>query len=108
MPKAALISGPSVEPARGPAKGSILLGIGNGRGNGDCYGLCDFVLQRENVGEVTIVTLGPNMISRLGFDQLRSDADTIAEFAQAAFEHIAHTEFPPHQLYVDCASLVSE
>src|SRR5262245_24512462 len=102
MPKAALISGPSVEPARGPAKGSILLGIGNGRGNGDCYSLCDFVLQRENVGEVTIVTLGPNMISRLGFDQLRSDADTIAEFAQAAFEHRVPAPPALRRLRVPC------
>jgi hypothetical protein len=36
---------------------------------------------------------------------LRGDADPIAGFAQAAFEHIAHAKLAPDLLHVDCAAL---
>jgi len=46
------------------------------------------------------------MRAGLGFDQMGSDAHPVAGFAHAAFEHIAHPEFPPDLLYVDRLALV--
>jgi hypothetical protein len=39
-------------------------------------GLCDFVLQVEQVRRLPIVALRSEMIPALGVDELRGDADT--------------------------------
>jgi hypothetical protein len=48
------------------------------------------------------------VLAALSFDQLRSDADAVAGFAQAAFEHIADAELTPDLLHINRAALVSE
>ena len=88
--------------------GALLLGVGNGRGDRDRHRLGDLVLHRENVGEIAVVALGPDMIAGLGLDQLRGDPDAVAGFAHAAFEHIAHAQFAPDLLHIDRAALVGE
>src|ERR1035441_2082382 len=54
--------------------------------------LADFVLNSEHVGHVAVEALRPQMSAGGGVDQLRSDAQTIARAAHAAFEHMAHAE----------------
>ena len=66
-----MIGCPRVEASRRLAQGPALLGIGNGRHQGDRHCLGDLVLQRENVGEIAVVVLGPDMLAALGLDQLR-------------------------------------
>ena len=70
--------------------------------------LGDLVLHRENVGEVAVVALGPDVVAGCGFDQLRGDADAVAGFAHAAFEHIAHAKLAANLLHIDGLALVGE
>jgi hypothetical protein len=72
----------------------------NGRGYGYRYRFGDLVLRREDVGEIAIVTLGPVVVAGLRLDQLRGHPDAVAGLAQAAFEHIAHTELEPDLLHI--------
>src|SRR6266446_589662 len=46
----------------------------------------DFVLQCKDVGKLTIVTLGPDMISASRLNELGADADAVASPAHTAFE----------------------
>ena len=85
-----------------------MLGIGNGRHQGDRHCLGDLVLQRENVGEIAVVAFGPDVIASFGLHELRGYADPIAGFAHATFEHIAYPQFEPHLLYIDCSTLEGE
>jgi hypothetical protein len=41
----------------------------------------DLVLDTKYVGEVTVVALGPKVVTGLGLDELRGNADPIAGFA---------------------------
>ena len=70
--------------------------------------LGDLVLYREDVGEIAIVPLRPDVIPGLGLDELRGDADTITGLAHAAFEHIAHAELAPDLLHLDGLAPVGE
>ena len=65
-------------------------------------------MYRKDVGEVAVITLGPNVVAGRGFDQLSSDTDAVAGFTQAAFEHVAHAQFAPDLANLDRAALVGE
>src|ERR1700730_10294683 len=108
MPQTALIGGPGIEVSRMHAHGALSLGRGDGRGNRDRCCLCNVVLHHKNVGEVAVVTLGPDMLASLGLDQLRGDADAVGGLTEAAFEHVAYTQFAPDLLHVDGAGLAGE
>ena len=54
---------------------------------GLCDGLGDFVLNGEDVGELAVVPLGPEVIAVLGVDQLRGHADAASRTTDAAFEN---------------------
>ena len=45
------------------------------------------------------------MLAGLHLDQLSGHTDAVIGFAQAAFEHIAHTQLPPDLLHIDCPPL---
>jgi hypothetical protein len=62
----------------------------------------------KNVGEVAVVTLGPDMLAGLRLDQLCSDAESVAGLAQAAFEHVTHAQFAPDLFHIDRAARGSE
>ena len=51
--------------------------------------LGDLVLQREDVVEVAVVALGPDVAAGRAVDELRGDAHAVAGFAHAAFEHVS-------------------
>src|SRR5260370_11971547 len=108
MPKSALVSRPGVEAAGRLAHRAVQFGIGDGRRDCDCYGLGNLVLQCENIGNFAIVTVGPDMFAGLGLDQLRGDADAVADPAQAGFEDVTHTPFAPYWLQADRRTLVRE
>ena len=54
-------------------------------------GLGDLVLDRENVGQVAVEALGPEMAVTGPFDQLGVDPD-LARLAHAALDHIFDAE----------------
>src|SRR6516225_10377767 len=70
--------------------------------------LGDFVLEYEDVGELAVVALGPNVGSGRGLDQLRGNAQTVAGSTHATFEDIVHAELTADLLYVDRTALVGE
>jgi len=70
--------------------------------------LGDLVLHCKDVGEIAVVALGPDMVADLGLDQLRSDADPIAGFTQAAFEHISHTQLASDLFHIDREASVGQ
>jgi hypothetical protein len=72
-----------------------LLSGGNGRGYCDRHRLSDLVLHLENIDEIAIVTLCPDVLARLGLNQLRGGADAVAGRTQAAFEDIADAQLVP-------------
>jgi hypothetical protein len=78
MPQPALICGPGIKAFGRSAHRALSLSLGNGRSDGDRYRLGDLVLDREDIGEIAVVTLGPNVVAGFGLDQLRGDADAVA------------------------------
>src|SRR5258708_32858510 len=108
MPPPALVGGPGIKAFGRPAHRALSLSLGNGRSDGDRYRLGDLVLDREDIGEIAVVTLGPDVVAGFGLDQLRGDADAVAGFTQAAFEHVAHAKLAPDLLHVHRVTLVSE
>ena len=63
----------------------------------------DFVLDREDVGQVAVVALGPEMPAVAGIDELRGDAHAVAGAADRAFEHRAHAKLAADGADVDRA-----
>ncbi|KSV77170.1 hypothetical protein N182_23975 [Sinorhizobium sp. GL2] len=55
--------------------------------------VCDFVLETENVFEISVETFGPDVIAASGIDELDVDAHTTAGAASAAFQDVANTQF---------------
>src|SRR5689334_6356354 len=106
MPQAALICGPHVEALGRFAHRTLPLGIGNGRGDRDSRSFGNLVLHRKNIGEIAVVSLGPNVVAGQRLDQLGSDTESIARLAYAAFEDIAHTKIASDLFNVDGTALV--
>ena len=68
----------------------------------------DLVLQREDVAQVAVVALGPDVVAGGAIDQLRGDAHAAARLAHAALEHVLHLELARHLRHVDELALVHE
>lgn len=66
----------------------------------------DTVLQIEDIGKIAVILLGPQMAAGRGLEQLGRDAHAFARFPDAAFEYIAHAEFPADPLRVRRLALV--
>ena len=84
------------------------LGICNRRGDRDGDRLGDLVLHREDIGEITVVPLGPHVLAGFGLDQLRRDTNAIAGFAQTPLEYVTHAQFAADPLHINRAALVCE
>src|SRR5664280_1805347 len=82
MPHPSLMGAPGIKTCRRPAYCPSLLGVGNGWRYGDGRGLSDFILHGENVGEITVVALGPDMIAGLGLNKLCGHPDAVAGFSE--------------------------
>ena len=52
----------------------------------------DLVLDREDVLEVAVVALGPEVVVGRGVDQLHRDAHPLPDLAHAALDHVLHAE----------------
>lgn len=71
-------------------------------------GGCEVFLEREEICELPVVMLRPQLVAILGAAQLRSDTDAFARAAHAAFEHGFHFEVSRNLANVDVPALVSE
>src|SRR4029077_2193385 len=65
------------------------------------HGSGDLILQIEDGLEQTVEAIGPEVRTRLGLNQLRSDAHPAPAFSDRAFEPIAHAKFAPDPRHVD-------
>src|SRR5215471_12663881 len=68
----------------------------------------DLVLHGEDVAEIAVVALGPNVIAGFRLDQLRGDPQPVAALADASFEHVAHAELASDLLHINRAAFVDE
>jgi hypothetical protein len=66
------------------------------------------VLQIEDVVDIAVESLRPEIRARDGVDQLAGDPHAAGRLAQAAFKDVAHAKFPADLLHVDCPALVGE
>ncbi len=53
-------------------------------------GLGDLTLDGENIGQVPVIFLRPDMSVITGVDQLRAHSDTIGRALHAAFQHVRY------------------
>src|SRR5262245_49874767 len=59
-------------------------------------GLRDLVLQSEDITEVPVITLRPQVMADPSVDQLRGDSDAVARLAYTAFHDMRHAEVSCH------------
>ena len=68
----------------------------------------DFVLDGENILELAIVALGPEVGLGFAVDQLDRHSDAIRGFAHAALNDVVHAEFPRDLLGFHRLALVNK
>ena len=61
----------------------------------------DLVLDGEDVLEVAVVALGPEVVVGLGVDQLHRDAHPLPDLAHAALDDVLHAELGGELLHLD-------
>jgi hypothetical protein len=66
------------------------------------------ILQCEDVANLTIVALGPQVTPRQTVDKLRIDPHALASPLNTALEHIAHPEILGYLLHLHRLALVCE
>ena len=66
------------------------------------------VLQIEDVLELAVEAVRPEMRAGCGIDELPGDAHPVCRLAHAAFEHVAHPELAADLLHVHGPALVGE
>jgi hypothetical protein len=68
----------------------------------------DLVLCGEDVVQLAVEAVGPQMAAALGVDQLGGDAHAVAGLADRAFQHEAHAELAADLLHLHRPALVGE
>src|SRR5262245_54319024 len=51
-------------------------------------GLHNFVLNGEQIGQISIISFGPDMIAGTGLDELRRNADAVPNLADTTFNYV--------------------
>src|SRR5262245_64348108 len=63
------------------------------------------ILQIEDLGQRSLEAIGPEMRAGRGIDELSGNAQTVAPFANTAFEHIADSQLAADVLHIRCPPL---
>src|SRR4029453_15347477 len=71
-------------------------------------GVGDLVLDFDDVGEVAIEAIGPEMVAGLPVDQLGVDPNTASRLSNAALEDMADAKLAGYLLYVGVLALEAE
>src|SRR5215207_1089849 len=66
------------------------------------------VLQIEDIFNLAVETINPQVGTGRGIDELARNAHAVARLTYAAFENVAHPELASHLFYVDGPALVGE
>ena len=96
VPQASLIALPSIEAIWRLAPRTLAFDAGHFRldCSHDRFGY--LVLQSEHVVEITVITLRPDVASRLPVDQLGADAHFAAALADTSLQHVPDPEIVGH------------
>ena len=70
--------------------------------------LGDLVLECEDVPQLAVVGLGPDVVTRGGVDELGADPHPVPRPAHAPLHHVADAQLPAHLLHVHRLALVGE
>ena len=97
-----------VEALGGLALGPLDLGLLQLRRDRADHARGHLILQIEDVLELAIEVIGPQMRPARSIDQLRGDADPLRRLAHAAFEHVTHTQLATDLLHIDGPALVGK
>jgi hypothetical protein len=89
-------------------RGQIDLGLVHGRRNRGDYALGYLVLQSEDVVQLTLKTIRPEVRTRRGVNQLTSYANCPCCLAHTPFNHVTDAKFTPHLLDIDSLALVGK
>ena len=65
--------------------------------------MSDIVLDLENIGQIAVVAVAPEMSATFRVDELRGNAHALAGPADRAFEHGTHAELAADGANVDRA-----
>ena len=68
----------------------------------------DLVLNGENISQITIITVGPDVTAIFPVNELAGDADTGAGLSHAPFQDKVHAETFGSLLHVHMFALVSK
>jgi hypothetical protein len=108
VPERPLIGFPGAKLLGRPFHGTLSFGMGDRRRQRCNYRLRDFILYREEAGQVAIESFRPDVAAGLGIDELGHDADAALVAADTALDEVAHTKFLPDLSYVGRPPLVRE
>src|SRR5215469_15311793 len=74
----------------------------------DCYSACDLVLQREQIVQIAVKPLRPQMSVALSVNQLSGHTDLISPPTHAPFQRVAHSKLAADLFRVDMPVPISE
>jgi len=72
----------------------------------NCMG--NFVLDGENIGQVTVKAVGPKMAAVLAVDKLSGDSHACPGLAHASFQDKSNSKLLTYLLHIDRLALVGE
>src|SRR5687767_1396463 len=97
-----------VKVIRALALGAINLSLAQVRLDGPYNAVCDLVLKLENVGEIPVVPVGPDVGSCGRLNQLPCDAHAVTRSAHGALKNVPDAELPSDLLHVRSLTLEHE
>ena len=72
------------------------------------YTFGNLVLDCEDVVEIAVIALGPQMIASRSVDKLSRNPKAVAALSDRAFEHVADAKLASHLLHINCTPFVGE
>src|SRR5262245_25078431 len=108
MPETAMIGFPSDQTVGRLAADAQPLGLRHSGLDSQGHALCTLVLYGENVSEVAVISLRPQVSACSGLDKLTSNANATTRLADTALKYVAHTEFSADLLNINSTSFVDE
>ncbi len=108
MPEAPVIRFPCAEALGWLQSSPLVLGLLDRRLDRRRDGSSDLVLCREDIAQLALIALGPEVSAGIGPDQLAGNPDLVAGRSHAAFEDITHAELAPDLTDIDGAGLVGK
>src|SRR5207244_3862854 len=68
----------------------------------------DLFLEREDIGDLAVITLAPKLLSLDHVDQFRGGHERLAALDHTAGQHHAHIQLAPDRLRVHIRRLIAE